>query len=128
MPAIYLSHGAPPVFDDRHWIDQLFEWSRSMPKPKAILVVSAHWESAPTALSAADAGTPLVYDFGGFAPEYHRMTYPTPDAGELKEPPTPPISAPNRRCLPYLFSPATPGKYSAGGGATATSLCSPGRR
>lgn len=83
MPAIYLSHGAPPVFDDAHWIDQLFGWSLSIPKPRAILVVSAHWESAPVALSSAGAGTPLVYDFGGFAPEYYRMTYQTPDADDL---------------------------------------------
>jgi len=83
LPALYLSHGAPPLFDDPHWIDQLFDWSQSMPKPKAILIVSAHWEAAPLSLSASDAGTPLVYDFGGFAPVYYQMTYPTPDAGEL---------------------------------------------
>lgn len=83
MPALYLSHGAPPVFDDPHWIDQLFDWSQSLPKPKAILIVSAHWESAPLSLSASDAGTPLVYDFGGFAPRYFAMQYATPDATDL---------------------------------------------
>lgn len=83
LPALYLSHGAPPVFDDPHWMSQLFGWSLSMPKPRAILIVSAHWESAPLTLTAADAGTPLVYDFGGFAPVYYTMTYPTPDASEL---------------------------------------------
>ena len=30
MPALYLSHGAPPVFNDAHWMDQLFDWSRSL--------------------------------------------------------------------------------------------------
>jgi 4,5-DOPA dioxygenase extradiol len=54
-----------------------------MPKPKAILIVSAHWESAPLGLSSPEAGTPLVYDFGGFADVYYRMTYPTPDAADL---------------------------------------------
>jgi 4,5-DOPA dioxygenase extradiol len=83
MPALYLSHGAPPVFDDPHWIGQLFGWAQSLPTPRAILIVSAHWESAPLALSAPAAGTPLVYDFGGFAPRYYRMTYPTPDATDL---------------------------------------------
>ena len=39
-----------------------------MPKPRAVLIVSAHWEAAPLMLSAPGAGTPLVYDFGGFAP------------------------------------------------------------
>jgi 4,5-DOPA dioxygenase extradiol len=83
MPALYLSHGAPPLFDDPHWIGQLFGWAQSLPTPRAILIVSAHWESAPLALSAPTAGTPLVYDFGGFAPRYYRMTYPTPDASHL---------------------------------------------
>ncbi len=83
LPSLYLSHGAPPVFDDPHWIDQLFTWSQSLPKPTAILIVSAHWESAPLSLSASAAGTPLVYDFGGFAPRYFAMRYATPDAAEL---------------------------------------------
>ena len=83
LPALYLSHGAPPVFDDAHWIDQLFGWSQSMIKPKAILVISAHWESAPLSLSSPEAGIPLVYDFGGFAQRYYTMRYETPDASEL---------------------------------------------
>jgi 4,5-DOPA dioxygenase extradiol len=60
MPALYLSHGAPPVFNDAHWMDQLFAWSRSLPKPTAILIVSAHWEAAPLALSAPAPGTQLI--------------------------------------------------------------------
>jgi 4,5-DOPA dioxygenase extradiol len=83
LPALYVSHGAPPLFDDGLWMDQLFRWAQSLPKPRAILIVSAHWESAPLMLSAAGARTPLVYDFGGFDPRYYKMTYPTPDAGEL---------------------------------------------
>jgi len=47
-------------------------------RPTAVLIVSAHWESAPLSLSASAAGTPLVYDFGGFAQRYYELTYPTP--------------------------------------------------
>ena len=83
LPALYVSHGAPPLFDDGPWMDQLFRWSQALPKPRAILIVSAHWESAPLMLSASGARTPLVYDFGGFDPRYYKMTYPTPDAGDL---------------------------------------------
>jgi 4,5-DOPA dioxygenase extradiol len=83
LPALYVSHGAPPLFDDGPWMDQLFRWSQALPKPRAILIVSAHWESAPLMLSASGARTPLVYDFGGFDPRYYKMTYPTPDAGVL---------------------------------------------
>ena len=53
-----------------------------LPRPKAILIVSAHWESAPVAVSAGP-GVGLVYDFGGFAERYYRMTYETPDATAL---------------------------------------------
>src|SRR5690606_33136460 len=83
LPALYLSHGAPPLFDDPEWIRELFQWAQRLPKPKGILVISAHWESAPLALSASAANTPLVYDFSGFHPRYYQMTYPTPDASDL---------------------------------------------
>jgi 4,5-DOPA dioxygenase extradiol len=83
LPALFLSHGAPPVFDDPVWIDQLFHWSQSLPTPTAVLMVSAHWEATPIRLSATGAAVPLVYDFGGFAQRYYAMTYPTPDAAAL---------------------------------------------
>lgn len=85
LPALYLSHGAPPLFDDGLWLRQLFDWAQSLPKPTAVLIVSAHWESAPLALSSPGANTPLVYDFGGFHPRYYTMTYPTPDASALAQ-------------------------------------------
>src|ERR687897_2718213 len=83
MPALYIGHGAPPLLDDPTWSGQLAAWAADLPRPKAILIVSAHWESAPVSLSAN--GVPLVYDFGGFEPRYYRMTYRTPDATALGE-------------------------------------------
>ena len=83
LPALYLGHGAPPLLDDVLWTTQLAAWARALPKPKSILIVSAHWEAAPLSLSSPAAGTPLVYDFGGFEERFYRMTYPTPDAGAL---------------------------------------------
>ena len=83
MPALYLGHGAPPLLDDALWTAQLAAWAADLPRPSAVLIVSAHWESAPLMLSAPGAGTPLVYDFGGFAERYYRMTYATPDASAL---------------------------------------------
>jgi 4,5-DOPA dioxygenase extradiol len=61
---------------------QLHGWARSLPKPRAVLVVSAHWESAPLAVSSTGP-VELVYDFGGFDPLYYRMRYDTPPAGDL---------------------------------------------
>lgn len=83
MPALYLGHGAPPLLDDALWTAQLAAWAGALPRPTGILIVSAHWESAPLTLSAPAAGTPLVYDFGGFDAKYYRMTYRTPDATAL---------------------------------------------
>lgn len=83
LPSLYISHGAPPVFEDRVWMDQLHGWARALPKPTAVLIVSAHWESAPLSLTSSRPGTELVYDFGGFDPVYYRMRYDTPDAGPL---------------------------------------------
>jgi 4,5-DOPA dioxygenase extradiol len=83
LPALYLSHGAPPLFDDSEWMHQLFAWAQTMPKPDAVLIVSAHWESAPLSLSSTAARTTPVYDFGGFDRRYYSMRYDTPDAGDL---------------------------------------------
>ncbi len=83
LPSLYISHGAPPLFEDAEWMTQLHGWARSLPKPRAILIVSAHWESAPLSVTSTEAGTDLVYDFGGFHPMYYRMRYDTPDAGDL---------------------------------------------
>lgn len=81
MPALYLGHGAPPLLDDPVWSGELAALSGRLPRPKAILIVSAHWESAPVSLTAS--GAPLVYDFGGFAQKYYEMTYATPDSTAL---------------------------------------------
>ncbi|GAA1926591.1 dioxygenase family protein [Nocardioides marmoribigeumensis] len=83
MPALYLGHGAPPLLDDPIWSGELRTLAARLPRPTGILIVSAHWESAPLSLSATAAATPLVYDFGGFAPRYYQMTYPTPDSSAL---------------------------------------------
>ena len=85
LPSLYLSHGGGPMpFEDPAWLGPLHDWARALPKPKAILVVSAHWESAPLSVSAARPSE-LVYDFGGFAPLYYTFRYDTPDAGDLAQ-------------------------------------------
>ncbi len=83
MPSLFVSHGAPFTLDDPQWLADLFGWAQSMPKPRAIVVVSAHWQQAPAAISGAVSGTPLYYDFSGFHPRYKTLTYATPDATGL---------------------------------------------
>lgn len=84
MPTLYLGHGAPPLMDDPVWPRQLATWAQSLPRPKAILVVSAHWESMPLMIGATSP-VPLVYDFYGFPERYYQVTYPSPGAPELGE-------------------------------------------
>lgn len=83
-PVLYLSHGAPPLADDATWTRQLAEWSSGLHRPRAILVVSAHWEEAPLTIGATST-MPLVYDFWGFPQRYYQVTYPAPGAPELAE-------------------------------------------
>lgn len=84
MPAIYLSHGAPPLADDPIWPGQLADWSKDLPRPKSVLMVSAHWEDAPLALGATTT-IPLVYDFWGFPQHYYEVTYAAPGAPQLAD-------------------------------------------
>jgi 4,5-DOPA dioxygenase extradiol len=84
MPALYLSHGAPPLADDPVWPGELAAWSSGLPRPKAILMVSAHWEEAPLALGATTS-VPLVYDFWGFPQHYYEVKYAAPGAPALAE-------------------------------------------
>lgn len=83
LPSLFVSHGAPFTLDDPQWIGDLFDWAQSMPKPQAVVVISAHWEHAPAAITGAAAGTPLYYDFSGFHPRYKTLPYATPDATDL---------------------------------------------
>src|SRR5690606_23134856 len=82
MPVLYLSHGAPPLADDAVWPAELAAWSARLPKPRAVLVVSAHWEAAPLTIGATST-RPLVYDFWGFPQRYYDVQYPAPGAPEL---------------------------------------------
>ncbi|MBK9474964.1 MAG: dioxygenase [Tetrasphaera sp.] len=82
-PVLYLSHGAPPLADDATWTAELRAWSSRFDRPSAVLMVSAHWENAPVAVSATTGNIPLLYDFWGFPQRYYEVTYPAPGAPEL---------------------------------------------
>lgn len=79
MPVVFIAHGAPPLLDDASWKAELAAWAKAMPKPKAILSLSAHWEAHPIAIGATKA-IPLVYDFYGFPARYYELQYPAAGA------------------------------------------------
>ena len=82
MPVIFAAHGAPVLLDDTAWMAELAAWADALPKPKGVLMVSAHWEERPTTLGATRA-VPLVYDFYGFPERYYQTRYPAPGAPVL---------------------------------------------
>ena len=84
LPTLYLGHGAPPLLDEPTWMAQLSGWAAGLNRPKAILIVSAHWESAPVTVGATTQ-VPLVYDFYGFPAHYYRMRYDSPGAPDLAQ-------------------------------------------
>jgi 4,5-DOPA dioxygenase extradiol len=79
MPTIFAAHGAPMLLDDAGWVDELANWARALPKPKAVLVISAHWEAKPATLGATET-VPLIYDFYGFPERFYQTKYPAPGA------------------------------------------------
>jgi 4,5-DOPA dioxygenase extradiol len=84
MPALFISHGAPPLVDDQRWTSELTRLAGELPRPRAILIVSAHWEAAPLMLGATST-VPLVYDFGGFPRRFYEATYATPGAPDIAD-------------------------------------------
>lgn len=106
MPVIFLAHGSPLLLDDQGWVGELAAWARVLPRPRSVLMLSAHWEARPVTL-AATRTVPLVYDFYGFPEKYYRAQYPAPGAPELAErvrallAPTQPVAADPDRGLDH---------------------------
>jgi 4,5-DOPA dioxygenase extradiol len=82
MPVIFVAHGAPPLLDIPTWVTELRRWGEELPRPRAVLVLSAHWEARPAAIGATRT-VPLVRDFYGFPERYYRQEYPAPGAPAL---------------------------------------------
>jgi 4,5-DOPA dioxygenase extradiol len=83
MPSVFVSHGAPNIalYDsvDRRFFDGL---AARLPRPRAILVASAHYAAAVPAVTAS-AAPPTIHDFYGFEEELYKLRYPAPGAPDV---------------------------------------------
>ncbi|MEZ6187454.1 MAG: class III extradiol ring-cleavage dioxygenase [Planctomycetota bacterium] len=81
LPVLFLSHGAPTLAVDPVRGPRLAAWGQTLPRPRALLVISAHWNRTPARLGTLETHG-LIYDFGGFD-QALKVTYPAPGAPEL---------------------------------------------
>jgi 4,5-DOPA dioxygenase extradiol len=83
LPSLFVSHGAPTLsIEDVPARAFLAGLGQSMPRPRAILVASAHWETAAPAVSSATKPE-TIHDFSGFPPELYKLQYAAPGAPDV---------------------------------------------
>jgi 4,5-DOPA dioxygenase extradiol len=89
FPVLFLGHGSPiNAIEENEFVDGWRKIGKNIPKPDAILCISAHWETAGTYVTAME-NPPTIHDFGGFPQALYSVQYPAPGnpvlANRIKE-------------------------------------------
>ena len=83
MPVLFVGHGSPMnAIDENEFVQSWRNLGKLLPRPKAILCVSAHWETKGTFVTAVQKPQ-TIHDFGGFPKALYDVQYPAPGSPEL---------------------------------------------
>lgn len=85
LPSFFIAHGAPLIaIENNEYTKFLNQLGQSLPRPKAIVLFSAHWESQSQKVSEVDQYD-TIYDFGGFDPALYTIKYPAKGNPQISE-------------------------------------------